>query len=137
MESAEVLALVGGHVEQEILLRNEYLAAENEILKSVVFVTTIRTKRDELPAQWRDTLVRIPREAPLRRRSSQQLPGKPLRGYSLSACAVTSIFSYLATRWLSGIPGSSVSHTRQERDRLAFSRAWRASFLEFSSSFGT
>ncbi len=33
MESAEVLALVGGHVEQEILLRNEYLAAENEILK--------------------------------------------------------------------------------------------------------
>ena len=34
MESAEVLALVGGHVEEEILLRNEYLAAENEILKS-------------------------------------------------------------------------------------------------------
>ena len=34
MESAEVLALIGGHVEKEILLRNEYLAAENEILKS-------------------------------------------------------------------------------------------------------
>ena len=34
MESVEVLALVGGHVEEEILLRNEYLAAENEILKS-------------------------------------------------------------------------------------------------------
>jgi hypothetical protein len=34
MESAEVLALVGGHVEAEILLRNEYLAAENAILKS-------------------------------------------------------------------------------------------------------
>ncbi len=33
MESAEVLSLVGGQVEQEILLRNEYLAAENEILK--------------------------------------------------------------------------------------------------------
>ena len=34
MESVEVLALVGGHVEKEILLRNEYLAAENEVLKS-------------------------------------------------------------------------------------------------------
>jgi hypothetical protein len=34
MESSEVLAIVGGHVEEEILLRNEYLAAENEILKS-------------------------------------------------------------------------------------------------------
>ena len=34
MESVEALALVGGHVEEEILLRNEYLAAENEILKS-------------------------------------------------------------------------------------------------------
>jgi hypothetical protein len=34
MESSEVLAIVGGHVEEEILFRNEYLAAENEILKS-------------------------------------------------------------------------------------------------------
>lgn len=36
MESAEVLAIVAGHVEEEILLRNEYLAAENEILKSKI-----------------------------------------------------------------------------------------------------
>ena len=34
METEEVLAIVGGHVEEEVLLRNEYLAAENEILKS-------------------------------------------------------------------------------------------------------
>jgi transposase len=34
METVEALALVSGHVEKEILLRNEYLAAENEILKS-------------------------------------------------------------------------------------------------------
>jgi len=34
MDSEEVLALVGGHVEEKILLRNEYLAAENEILKT-------------------------------------------------------------------------------------------------------
>ena len=73
--------------------------------RSEVFVTRIRTKRDELPAQWRDTLYRIPREAPLRRRSSQQLPGKPLRGDSLSACAVLSIFSYLAApAWYDGEP---------------------------------
>ena len=33
METVEALALVSGRVEEEILLRNEYLAAENEILK--------------------------------------------------------------------------------------------------------
>jgi putative transposase len=34
MESLEALALISGMVEEEILIRNEYLAAENEILKS-------------------------------------------------------------------------------------------------------
>ena len=34
MESVEALALVGGYVDEELLIRNEYLAAENEILKS-------------------------------------------------------------------------------------------------------
>jgi len=34
MKTIEALALVGGHVEEEMLIRNEYLAAENEILKS-------------------------------------------------------------------------------------------------------
>jgi putative transposase len=34
MEAAEAIALVKGHIEHELLLRNEYLAAENEILKS-------------------------------------------------------------------------------------------------------
>jgi transposase InsO family protein len=34
VEVHEVLALVGGYVDQELLLRNEYLAAENEILRS-------------------------------------------------------------------------------------------------------
>jgi len=36
MKTAEVLAIVGGHVEEELLLRNEYLAAENEILKAKI-----------------------------------------------------------------------------------------------------
>jgi homeodomain-containing protein/integrase-like protein len=36
METVEALALVSGHVEKEILLRNEYLAAENGILKSKI-----------------------------------------------------------------------------------------------------
>ena len=36
MEATEVLAIVGGHVEEELLLRNEYLAAENEILKAKI-----------------------------------------------------------------------------------------------------
>ena len=34
METVEALALVGGHVDKEILIRNEYLAVENRILKS-------------------------------------------------------------------------------------------------------
>jgi len=33
MEVVEALALVNGHVEEELLIRNEYLAAENKILK--------------------------------------------------------------------------------------------------------
>ena len=32
MKAEEVLVLVGGHVNDELLLRNEYLATENEIL---------------------------------------------------------------------------------------------------------
>jgi len=34
METVEALALVSGRVDEELLLRNEYLAAENDILKS-------------------------------------------------------------------------------------------------------
>jgi len=36
MEPVEALALVSGRVDEELLLRNEYLAAENEILKSKI-----------------------------------------------------------------------------------------------------
>ena len=36
MEAVEALALVGGHVEEELLVRNEYLAAENKILRSKI-----------------------------------------------------------------------------------------------------
>ena len=36
METVEVMALISGRVEKEILLRNEYRAAENEILKSKI-----------------------------------------------------------------------------------------------------
>ena len=34
MEAVEAFSLVAGHVDEELLLRNEYLAAENEILLS-------------------------------------------------------------------------------------------------------
>jgi putative transposase len=33
MEAIEALALVGGHVDEELLVKNEYLAMENRILK--------------------------------------------------------------------------------------------------------
>ena len=35
MKIVETMALVSERVEKEILLRNEYLAAENKILKSI------------------------------------------------------------------------------------------------------
>ncbi len=34
MESIEALALVGGYVDEDLVIRNEYLVAENEILTS-------------------------------------------------------------------------------------------------------
>lgn len=33
MITEEALAMIGGHVDEGLLLRNEYLAAENEILR--------------------------------------------------------------------------------------------------------
>ena len=36
MEAVEVLSLVGGHVDEELLKRNEYLAVENEILRNKI-----------------------------------------------------------------------------------------------------
>ncbi|NQU66183.1 MAG: hypothetical protein HQ517_18135 [SAR324 cluster bacterium] len=36
MEMVEAMPLVSRRVQEEILLRNEYLAAENEILKSKI-----------------------------------------------------------------------------------------------------
>ncbi len=36
MEADVALALVSGNVNQELLVRNEYFAAENEILKSQI-----------------------------------------------------------------------------------------------------
>lgn len=46
MENTEVIALVGGHVNQELLMRNEYLGAENENLKSK-FNTPVRLTDEE------------------------------------------------------------------------------------------
>ncbi len=42
MEAVEALALVGGHVDEELLVRNEYLAAENRILKSNVSLRVMK-----------------------------------------------------------------------------------------------
>ena len=56
MESIEALALISGKVEEEILIRNEYLAAENEILKSklkrrIVFKDTERKRLAKIGKQ--------------------------------------------------------------------------------------
>ena len=36
MKTTELMAIVGGHVNEELLKRNEYIAAENEILKTKI-----------------------------------------------------------------------------------------------------
>ncbi len=36
MDKMEAFAIISGNVETEILMRNEYLAAENEILRSKI-----------------------------------------------------------------------------------------------------
>ena len=46
METAEILALTGGYVNEELLARNEYLAAENEILRSKI-KEPVRLNNDE------------------------------------------------------------------------------------------
>ena len=35
-KTAEALAIIGGHVDEELLLRNEYLAIKNEILRKKI-----------------------------------------------------------------------------------------------------
>ncbi len=46
MESIEALSIVGGYVDQELLARNEYLAEENEILRSKI-TGKIKLSNDE------------------------------------------------------------------------------------------
>ena len=36
VKTEEALAIIGGHVDEELLLRNEYLAIENEILREKI-----------------------------------------------------------------------------------------------------
>ena len=53
----EALAMIGGHVDEELLLRNEYLAIENEILrKKISGRITLReddTNQWEIGESWR------------------------------------------------------------------------------------
>ncbi|MBU2643427.1 hypothetical protein KKI24_01885 [bacterium] len=56
MEAMEALTLISGKVEKEILNRNEYLVAENEILKSkikgrIVFKDTERIRLAKMGKQ--------------------------------------------------------------------------------------
>jgi putative transposase len=48
MEATEAITLVKGHIEHELLLRNEYLAAENEILRSRLEGRLILTKVEKV-----------------------------------------------------------------------------------------
>jgi hypothetical protein len=53
MEMVEAFALVSGRVDQELLLRNEYLAAENGILKSKLNKPLRLNKHERIPeGRW-------------------------------------------------------------------------------------
>ena len=56
-KTEEALAIIGGHVDEELLLRNEYLAIENEILrKKISGRITLReddTNQWEIGESWR------------------------------------------------------------------------------------
>lgn len=44
----EIMALVKGRLEQELLLRNQYLAAENEILRSRIEGRLLLTREEKV-----------------------------------------------------------------------------------------
>ena len=48
MEKEEAFALISGNVEKEILIRNEYLATENEILKSKIEGRIMLSKAEKI-----------------------------------------------------------------------------------------
>ena len=56
IKTQEALAMVGGHVNEELLLRNEYLATENEILRSKlqskISFSNIRDISQRLQNRW-------------------------------------------------------------------------------------
>jgi predicted GNAT family N-acyltransferase len=60
MEAVEALALVAGHVDEELLLRNEYLAAENEILRSKL------SRRPQLTNPERKSLAKLGKQLGLK-----------------------------------------------------------------------
>jgi putative transposase len=51
METVEALALVSRRVDEEILLRNEYLVTENEILKSKLNMTLRLNNHERISGQ--------------------------------------------------------------------------------------
>jgi hypothetical protein len=50
----EIMALVKGNVDQELLLRNEFLAAENEILRSRIEGRLLLTRAERARSMVRE-----------------------------------------------------------------------------------
>ena len=65
MEWARILAYVTGTVDQELLLRNEYLAAENRILKAQLKgrLEALGRRASEARRDWSSTGPQGPRRA--------------------------------------------------------------------------
>jgi len=60
---ARMLAYITGTVDQELLLRNEYLAAENRVLRAKIKVAALRVRKVTL-AELAHRLEDVPREPP-------------------------------------------------------------------------
>ena len=53
VKTEEALAIIGGHVDEELLLRNEYLAIENEILRKKISGRIKLSQRERMRlVQW-------------------------------------------------------------------------------------
>ena len=99
MEAVEALALVAGHVDEELLLRNEYLAAENEILLS-----KLSGRRPQLTDSERIRLAKLGKKLGLKALKDVAAIVKPETILAWYRNLVAKKFDGSAKRGLSGRP---------------------------------
>lgn len=135
MKAVEALTLISGKVSQEILLRNEYLAAENEILRSRLGkrVALTRSERVRLAKLGKKLGKRaVPRQnesrTDFRELPNRALSRNPSNFECCSACEVSRVETDDSARGtavrspLQGAPKQGRSDRRESRPEVAAGR---------------